>query len=84
MAMAHNFKDKQVKQNSLYRQNYCGCMFGLIPQRQQQNRLLDEMNCPITQQVLPQSIEARYALYTQRNELESKGIAYKVVKTRFF
>jgi len=72
-----------VKENSLYRQNYCGCLFGLLPQRQQQNRLLDEMMLPLSQQILPQSIEARYELYLKRNELEEKNIPYSMTKTRF-
>lgn len=72
-----------VKENKLYRQNYCGCLFGLKPQREQQQRLLDEMMSPITRQVLPQSIEERYALYTQRNHLEENNKPYLLVKTRF-
>jgi predicted adenine nucleotide alpha hydrolase (AANH) superfamily ATPase len=74
---------QQVKQNSLYRQNYCGCMFGLIPQRQYQNRLCDELINPINKQILPQSIENRLEIYHQRNELEKQNIKYKIVKERF-
>lgn len=74
---------KAVKENALYRQNYCGCLFGLIPQREQQNRLLDEMICPINQQLLPQSIEARYKLFMQRNVLAKKGKRYALIKSRF-
>lgn len=72
-----------VKQNKLYRQNYCGCLFGLKPQREQQQRLLDEMMSPLNRQILPQSIEDRYALYTQRNSLEENNTSYLLVKTRF-
>lgn len=72
-----------VKENRLYRQNYCGCLFGLQPQREQQNRLLDEMMSPLNRQILPQSIEERYALYKQRNDLEANNTSYLLVKTRF-
>lgn len=72
-----------VKENALYRQNYCGCMFGLIPQREQQNRLLDEMMCPITRQILPQSIEERYELFLQRNALSQEKKDFLLSKTRF-
>jgi epoxyqueuosine reductase len=72
-----------VKSNALYRQNYCGCLFGLMPQREQQNKLLDEMMLPLNQQILPQSIEERYALYTQRNQLEHNNIPFLLVKTHF-
>lgn len=72
-----------VKKNSLYRQNYCGCLFGLMPQREQQNKLLDEMILPVNRQVLPQSIEERYALYLERNALSQTDKNYMFVKTRF-
>ena len=74
---------KEVKQNSLYRQNYCGCLFGLIPQREQQNKLLDEMINPINQQILPQSIEDRIELYKLRNKYEDEKLDYKIIKQRF-
>ena len=74
---------KQVKENSLYRQNYCGCLFGLTPQREQQNKLMDEMISPINAQILPESIEQRLELYRLRNIYEEKNINYKVIKQRF-
>ena len=74
---------KQVKQNSLYRQNYCGCLFGLTPQREQQDKLMDEMISPINTQILPESIEQRLELYRLRNTYEEQGLNYKVIKQRF-
>ena len=74
---------KQVKQNSLYRQNYCGCLFGLTPQREQQDKLMDEMISPINAQVLPESIEQRLNLYRLRNTYEEQDKNYKVIKQRF-
>ena len=74
---------KQVKENSLYRQNYCGCLFGLTPQREQQNKLMDEMINPINAQILPESIEQRLKLYKLRNTYEEKNLNYKVIKQRF-
>ncbi len=73
----------KVKENSLYRQNYCGCLFGLTPQRLYQNKLMDEMFSPLSNQVLPESIESRLSLYEKRNELEEKNIPFKIVKQRF-
>jgi hypothetical protein len=72
-----------VKENLLYRQNYCGCLFGLMPQREQQNKLLDEMMVPLNGQVLPQSIEERYAMFLERNKLSQTDKNYMFVKTRF-
>ena len=74
---------KVVKENSFYRQNYCGCLFGLAPQREHQNKLMDEMFLPISNQTMPQSIESRLELYSQRDSLDETEIPYKIVKQRF-
>ena len=71
-----------VKENSLYRQNYCGCLFGLVQQREHQNKLMDEMFDPISNQILPESIQKRLELYHQRDYFEEKNIAYKIIKQR--
>ena len=60
----------EVKKNQLYRQNYCGCMYGLLPQREYQDRLADELMCPIGKQILPNSIEYRIELYKKRDEVD--------------
>jgi len=70
---------KEVKKHNLYRQNYCGCMFGLNAQREQQDKLTDELIYPIGQQIQPESIEERLELYQKRNELEDCDI----IKQRF-
>lgn len=72
-----------AKESKLYRQNYCGCMFGLAKQRTQQKRLLDELFCPISNQIQPNSIESKIELYEQRGELEKQERAYEIVKERF-
>lgn len=72
-----------TKQEQLYRQDYCGCIYGLRMQREQQNRLMDEMFSPISNQILPASIEARLELYQKRNDLEDKNIEYKIIKEKF-
>ena len=76
-------QSRVTKEEQLYRQDYCGCIFGLTMQREQQDKLMDEMFSPISGQVLPASIEERLALYTKRNELEDKSIAYKIIKQKF-
>ncbi|PLY08779.1 MAG: diacylglucosamine hydrolase like protein [Arcobacter sp.] len=74
---------KVVKENSFYRQNYCGCLFGLSAQRESQDKLMDEMFLPISNQILPQSIEYRLELYNNRTNLDETHIPYKIVKQRF-
>ncbi len=72
-----------AKADQLYRQDYCGCLFGLTMQRDQQQKLADELFVPISGQVQPESIEARIALYEKRWELEEEGTPYRIVKQRF-
>jgi hypothetical protein len=72
-----------VKQNNLYRQNYCGCMFALNMQRQNQNKLCSELISCISKQILPQSIESRLNFYKQREKFDDKNINYKIIDERF-
>lgn len=72
-----------TKEQRLYRQDYCGCIYGLTMQREQQNKLLDEMFSPISGVILPASIEERLELYTKRIELEENNIPYKILKHKF-
>jgi len=72
-----------AKEDALYRQDYCGCMYALNIQRDQQDRLADELFMPISQQIQPESIEERIAMYEKRWELEETDKPHKIVKQRF-
>ncbi|SHO80344.1 FIG053235: Diacylglucosamine hydrolase like [hydrothermal vent metagenome] len=72
-----------AKKDKLYRQDYCGCIYGLTMQREYQNKLVDELISPISNQILPESIESRIKMYHKREELEEKNIEYKIIKQRF-
>ena len=76
-------QSRVTKEEQLYRQDYCGCIFGLTMQREQQEKLMDEMFSPISGQTLPASIEERLELYTRRNLLEDEGKKYKIIKQKF-
>ncbi len=76
-------QSRVTKEQQLYRQDYCGCIFGLSMQREQQNRLMDEMFSPISNLILPASIEERIEMYNYRMELEEKGVKYKIIKQKF-
>jgi len=76
-------QSRVTKEQQLYRQDYCGCLFGLTMQRDQQERLMDEMFSPLNQNILPASIEERLDLYEHRMNLEDQGIAYRIVKEKF-
>jgi len=76
-------QSRVTKEEQLYRQDYCGCIFGLTMQREQQDRLMDEMFSPISNVTLPASIEERLEMYTLRNRLEDESQSYKITKQKF-
>lgn len=74
---------KVTKEEQLYRQDYCGCIYGLTMQREAQEKLMDEMFSPISGAVLPASIEERLSLYRHRMELEDERREYRIQKHKF-
>ncbi|MEA1918004.1 MAG: epoxyqueuosine reductase QueH [Campylobacterota bacterium] len=78
-----NLQSVVSKEKKLYRQDYCGCMYGLTNQREAQNIFLDEMISPINRQLLPASIEHRLEIYSKRIELEKSGVDYHIKKEKF-
>ena len=72
-----------AKQDALYRQDYCGCLYALNIQRDQQQKLADELFMPLSAQVQPESIEERIEMYEKRWKLEEAGKPYKIIKQRF-
>ena len=78
-----NEQFKLAKKDMLYHQNYCGCMFALSSQRQNQDRLKDELMSPITSQILPNSIEYRIKLYKKVIKYEKRGEKFKLKREKF-
>ncbi len=76
-------QSRVTKENQLYRQDYCGCIYGLSKQRKQQNIFMDEMISSISKQIQPSSIEDRIELYKEREKLEKSNILYKIVTYKF-
>ncbi len=72
-----------AKEDMLYHQDYCGCIYALTKQREQQHRLADELFSPISKQIQPESIEERIELYKKRVELEDSDRKYKIVRDKF-
>ncbi len=72
-----------AKEDALYRQDYCGCMFGLTIQRDQQDKLADELFVPLSKQIQPESIEERIEMYEKRWKMEEANIPHKIIKQRF-
>ncbi len=82
-ASGTQYQNMIAKRDVLYRQDYCGCIYALNMQRESQQRLADELFCPISGQIQPESIEERVSLYENRMELEENGVEYKIIKERF-
>ncbi len=76
-------QSRVTKEEKLYRQDYCGCIYGLTMQREQQHRLMDEMFSPISGAILPASIEERLEMYKKRMQLEETNQEYKIIKEKF-
>ncbi len=72
-----------AKVDALYRQDYCGCLYALNIQRDQQQKIADELFLPLSKQVQPESIEERIAMYEERWTLEETNTPYKIIKQRF-
>jgi len=72
-----------AKEDMLYHQDYCGCIYALTKQRAQQKRLADELFSPISKQIQPESIEERIELYKKRIELEDIDKKYKILRDKF-
>ncbi len=72
-----------AKEDSLYRQDYCGCLYALNIQRDEQQKIADELFVPISKQIQPESIEERIEMYEERWRLEEENIPHKIVKQRF-
>ena len=75
-------QQEYAKTNQLYRQDYCGCLYGLWQQKNSQE-IIDELISPYPFQILPASIEEKLGFYENRLNLEKKGIKYKIVKENF-
>ncbi len=52
-------------------------------QRAQQERLVDELMSPLSQQILPSSIEERINLYEKVMACEEQKIAFRLVREKF-
>ncbi|WP_139452865.1 epoxyqueuosine reductase QueH [Campylobacter armoricus] len=71
-----------AKQDMLYHQNYCGCIYALSKQKNQK-AFIDELMNPINKQILPSSIEEKINFYNQVKNLEKKGIKFEIQREKF-
>lgn len=72
-----------AKRDRLFRQDYCGCLFGLTKQREYQDKLADELFSPISNQTQPESIQEKLDIYELRWEIEDEDTDYSIRKEKF-
>ncbi len=75
-------QNKVAKEAKLYRQNYCGCLYGLKDQRRAQNKQATELFECLDFKNEPGSFGRRAQMYEKRLRLESKGIFYDIIKNK--
>lgn len=78
-----NEQFKIAKNDKLYHQNYCGCIFGLTKQREAQNLPLTELSSDIFNNTLMGSINERLELYEKVAECEKMGISFSLDRSYF-
>jgi predicted adenine nucleotide alpha hydrolase (AANH) superfamily ATPase len=74
---------KIAKDDKLYHQNYCGCMFALKQQRKIQNKIDVELFKNISNQCEPNSIEEKIELYKQVEECEKNNQQFELIRVNF-
>lgn len=72
-----------AKEMKTYKQDYCGCSFALLKQREAQKKEAQEMYSCVFNKTLPNSPKARLELYQKRADLEARQIPYKIQKKPF-
>ncbi|WP_299040814.1 epoxyqueuosine reductase QueH [uncultured Campylobacter sp.] len=70
-----------AKRDKLYHQNYCGCIYGLIKQRQNEE-VIDELCEPLGAQIQPGSISYRLKLYKKVRKLEQKRVEFDLIRQK--
>ena len=68
-----------AKNDKLYHQNYCGCIYGLKNSR---NSEIYELTSPIGGEILPNSIEEKLEIYTQILDF-SDSQKYEILRDKF-
>ncbi len=72
-----------AREDRLYHQDYCGCIYALKMQRELQKRVAQELFEAVNRQILPNSLQERVSLYEKRIKLEEQGMKYELQKERF-
>ncbi len=90
--LAQGGKEAQSKvshEEGLYRQNYCGCVWGVINQRANNKKLAVECFSPLDKTIMPSSSEKRVSIYdgfsntnTIQKTTKSKILNYRLLSAK--
>jgi len=72
-----------AKETQLYRQNYCGCLYGVYNQKNRKGEPVVEFLSPLNRSILPGSPEERLELLLRRQKLEKSGKSPFLLSTPF-
>ncbi|MDR1008235.1 MAG: epoxyqueuosine reductase QueH [Campylobacteraceae bacterium] len=72
-----------AKEKRLYRQNYCGCIYALLDQREAQKRLCSELLSPVGKEILPSSIEERLETFEKVDIYEKNRVDFTLKREKF-
>ncbi|MBR8465510.1 epoxyqueuosine reductase QueH [Campylobacter sp. faydin G-140] len=78
-----NAQFELAKKDKLYHQNYCGCIYGLLKQREAQNLPLYDLFSDVNGRVLPGSVQERLKLYKNVRECEIQGVKFHLSRKYF-
>lgn len=73
-------QSKLAREDNLYRQSYCGCVFALSKQRNAQGKVSLELVENLGRQIQPASNEERIRTFRRRDTLEANAIPYILAK----
>lgn len=74
---------KLAKEDRLYMQDYCGCIYALSKQRSYANKEPIELYSDLFNRAIPNSFKERDLIYQNRAKLEKEKKEYALIKERF-
>lgn len=74
---------KLAKDEMLYHQNYCGCLYALIQQKPYEHIIKELSSSANKNMILPASASEKLALFKKLAKLEEKNIKARIIKEKF-
>ncbi|WP_267524773.1 epoxyqueuosine reductase QueH [Campylobacter sp. MG1] len=74
---------KLAKDDLLYHQNYCGCIYGLAQQKSEEHLIKELSSSIYKNQILPGSIEEKLQFFKKVVRLESKNKQFSIIREKF-